>query len=78
MANIKIYTTPTCPHCKEAKAFLQASNIEYEEVNVLTDRAAMEFLAGKGFMGVPVIAIGEELVQGFDEGVKQKIQAALS
>lgn len=77
MANVKIYTTLTCPYCKKAKEFFQSSNIEFEEIDVGASRDAMEFLAEKGFMGVPVIAIDEEYLQGFDEKVKQRIKEAL-
>ncbi|HHT9126207.1 MAG TPA: glutaredoxin family protein [Candidatus Brocadiia bacterium] len=77
MANVKIYTTPTCPYCKKAKEFFKSSNIAFEELDVSANRAAMEFLAEKGFMGVPVIAIDEEYIQGFDERVKQRIKEAL-
>lgn len=77
MANVKIYTTPTCPFCKKAKDFFKSSNIDFEEINVSASREAMEFLAEKGFMGVPVITINEEFIQGFDEKTKQKIKEAL-
>ncbi|HLG30167.1 MAG TPA: glutaredoxin domain-containing protein [Candidatus Brocadiales bacterium] len=77
MANVKIYTTPTCPFCKKAKDFFKSSNIAFEEIDVSKSKDAMEFLAEKGFMGVPVIAIGEEYIQGFDEKVKQRIKEAL-
>ncbi len=77
MANVKLYTTPTCSYCKKAKEFLQSSNIGFEEIDVSASRTDMEFLAEKGFMGVPIIAVNEEYIQGFDESVKQKIKDAL-
>lgn len=77
MANVKIFTTQTCPYCKKAKEFFQSSNIEFEEIDVGANREAMELLAEKGFMGVPVIAVNEEYMQGFDEKVKQRVKEAL-
>lgn len=34
---IKIYSTPTCPWCKKAKAYLESKNIPFEDINVAED-----------------------------------------
>jgi glutaredoxin len=77
MADVKIYTTQACAYCKKAKEFFKSSNIEFEEIDVGANRDAMELLADKGFMGVPVIAVKGEFLQGFDEKVKQRVKEAL-
>jgi len=67
MAKVKIYSTPTCPYCHKAKAFLDAYNIGYEEINVATDKAGLEEMVEKtGQMGVPVLEIDDQIVIGFD------------
>ncbi|MDP2918435.1 MAG: glutaredoxin domain-containing protein [bacterium] len=68
---IKIYSTPTCPHCVTAKEYLKENKIEFEEVNVAIDQTAAEEMIQKtGQMGVPVIIIEEdgkeEIILGFD------------
>ncbi len=69
MENIKkpiIYTTPSCPYCKMAKAFFIENNIDFEEKNVATDAAAREEMIHKtGQLGVPVTDFGKEIVIGF-------------
>ena len=68
MANITIYTTPTCVYCKMAKAFFMANNIKYVEKNVITDDMAREEMIKKsGQMGVPVIDIDGKITVGFDK-----------
>ncbi len=73
--NIKIYSTPTCPYCKMAKAFLTEKGLEYDDIDVSTDRQAAEEMVDKtGQMGVPVLDIGGTVIIGFD---KDAIEAAL-
>ena len=36
---VKIYTTPTCPYCKMAKNFLDDNGINYQEFNIVEDKA---------------------------------------
>lgn len=68
MANVTIYTTPTCVYCKAAKEFFQAHNIQYQEKDVAQDEQAREYMVQKsGQMGVPVIDVNGKIVIGFDE-----------
>lgn len=69
MANVVIYSTPTCGYCKIAKAFFKEHNVEYTEKDVAIDLVAREeMLAKSKQMGVPVITIDDNLVVGFDKG----------
>ena len=68
MTKVKIYSTPTCPFCKRAKAFFKEHNIEYEDVNVAeNEKARDEMVEKSGQMGVPVIEIEKKIIVGFDE-----------
>lgn len=68
MTNIKIYSTPTCPFCKRAKAFFKEHNIEYEDINVAeNEKARDEMVEKSGQMSVPVIEVGNKIIVGFDE-----------
>ncbi|MCH7551947.1 glutaredoxin family protein [Patescibacteria group bacterium] len=68
MADVTIYTTPTCVYCKAAKDFFKEHNIEYVEKNVAEDEQARDYMVEKsGQMGVPVIDIKGNIVVGFDE-----------
>lgn len=63
---IIVYSTPTCPYCVYAKNFFKEKGLEFEDVDVSTDRVrAQEMIDRSGQMGVPVIDIGGEIVVGF-------------
>lgn len=65
---VTIYTTPTCPWCKRAKAWLQDNKIRYKEVDVTTDRNGHEEMVRiSGQTGVPVIVVGGEVIVGFNQ-----------
>lgn len=76
MATIKIYSTPTCPWCKKAKAYLEEKGIPYEGIDVSFDeKAQKEMIDKSGQMGVPVLDIDGNIVVGFD---KEKIDELLN
>ena len=75
MAEVKIYTTPSCGYCAMAKKFFKDRGIDYTEINVAADAQEREKMIKKtGQMGVPVIEIGKETIIGFD---KKKISELL-
>ncbi len=67
MAKVTIFTSSTCPHCHTAKDYLKEKGVEFEERNVQNDPEARKELIQKGYMGVPVIVVGDEEIQGFDK-----------
>ncbi len=67
MKNVVVYTSNTCGYCHEAKKYLQENGIEFTEKNVSTDMEARKELMDQGFMGVPVILVDDEVIQGFDK-----------
>ena len=72
---ITIYSTPTCPYCNIAKAYLTEKGVKYTEYNVADDQVkAKEMIDKSGQMGVPVIIIDEEVIIGFQ---KDKIETLL-
>ena len=68
MAQVKIYSTPTCVYCKMAKEFFTKNGVEYTEFNVSQDEKALHEMVEKSHqMGVPVIDIDGEVFVGFDK-----------
>lgn len=69
MAQVKIYSTPTCPYCKMAKQFLADNSIIFQEMDVSSSQTlAQEMISKSGQMGVPVLDIDGQIVVGFDKG----------
>jgi glutaredoxin-like YruB-family protein len=76
MVNVKIYSTPTCPHCIAAKEFFKDNKIEFENIDVSENEdAGKEMQEKSGGTAVPVIDIDGEIIIGFDE---EKIKAKLN
>jgi len=75
MAQVTIYTTPTCTYCNSAKQFFKEHNIEYTEYDVSKDVEKAQVMVEKsGQTGVPVIEIDGDIIIGFD---KRRIAKAL-
>ena len=68
MANLKVYSTTTCPHCIGAKAYLDEKGIKYENFDVSSDKVKLdEMVKISGQMGVPVFDIDGNILIGFDK-----------
>jgi glutaredoxin 3 len=65
---VLVFTTPTCPWCQRAKAYLRSRQVTFTEVDVARDpRAARDLVRRTGQMGVPVIEIDGRPIVGFDQ-----------
>lgn len=73
MSNLTVYTIPVCPHCTNAKKFLQAHGIPFEEVNILDkDRLAENTMIREKYRTVPQIFFnGELFVEGGWSGLSK-------
>jgi len=80
MANVKIYTTPTCTYCKQAKVYFQAKNIDFDEINVAEDQVAQQRMIAKtGQLSVPVVEVGETVLDpGWNQKKFEKVYEQLS
>lgn len=68
MANVTIYTTPTCVYCKATKQFFAEHDVTYQEHDVATDANARTAMIQKsGQLGVPVIDIDGQVIIGFNK-----------
>jgi len=68
MALVTMYTTRWCPYCIAARDLLERLGVDYEDIDVGSDRALraeMEQRAGR--YTVPQIWIGSRHVGGFDD-----------
>ena len=71
---VVIYSTPKCPICKRAKAYLDKKGVAYEDIDVSTsEEAAHQMIHRSGQMGTPVIFIGEEMILGFNQKKMDKL-----
>lgn len=68
--SVKVYTTPLCPYCSNAKQLLKNKSVDYEEISMhdisSDDRRAL-MQKTNNYRTVPQIFIGETFIGGFDE-----------
>ena len=87
-ADIKIFHSPTCPHCHHARGFTENTlvyeydNLKVTEVNVMVSDNRQEFVdalykCGYKSGGVPVIVIGEKCFQGYADPMQNDLRAAV-
>ena len=70
MKKVKVFSTPTCPYCHMAKAYLKNKKVEFEDIDVSRDQAqAIQMVQKSGEMGVPQLWIDDEVVVGFNQPV---------
>ncbi len=62
-----VFSTPTCPHCRSAKRYLEQHGISYVDVDVSRDTAAARDMVRRtGEQGVPQLEIDGRMVVGFN------------
>ncbi|MEK6961592.1 MAG: glutaredoxin domain-containing protein [Nanoarchaeota archaeon] len=72
---INLYTTPTCPYSRMAKAWLDQNKVSYHEYDVTIDETAKKrIIAKSGRQSVPQIEIGNVVIVGFDrESIEKRL-----
>lgn len=80
MNKITVYSTTTCPYCKQLKDYLTSKNIAFTEKLVDMDELAQKEMSqvSNGFLGVPFTVVTDEnnnvsTVLGFDRGKLDKV-----
>ncbi len=80
MKDVVIYTTDTCPYCRQAERFLEAQGVPFTGVDVTDDEAMREKLVelSGGRRTVPQIFIDGEGIGGFDDLAKLEREGRLN
>lgn len=64
---VVMYATSWCPYCAKARAYFTRNRIAYVEHDVEKSAAARAEFRRLGGRGVPLILVGRERLDGFDE-----------
>ena len=74
MADLTIYTQPSCGYCKELKDFLKRHDIHYEEKDITMDRSAFDEMVNKyKIRATPLLVYGKMIVVGFNPDEIEKM-----
>lgn len=64
---VVMYATSWCPYCAQARAYFATNGIAYVEHDVEASAAAHAEFRRLGGRGVPLIFVGDERIDGFNE-----------
>lgn len=70
---IKLYSTPGCDACDDARKLLNARGLPFDEVSVTTDQQIAELKQAANTSSVPVMIVGSTVQRGFEEGAYNKL-----
>lgn len=67
-AGVTVYLTAWCPYCRAAREYLDGQGIAYRPVDIESGPEAYAEYEGQGGTGsIPLIVVGEDKMQGFEE-----------
>ena len=73
-----VYSTPRCHNCHEIKEVLRQNNVEFTEIDIAADHETANMIIGKtGYIGAPVVQIGDEFIIGFDRKKMESLIAKI-
>lgn len=65
MAEVKVYSLPSCVQCESTKRMLKSIDVEFEEVDMSQDPVALEMVKALGYTSAPVVISGDNHWSGF-------------
>ena len=71
---ITVYSKHNCMQCEMTKKFLEANNVEFEEINVEENEEALELIKMHGFQGLPVVTRSESFDFAFSRFQIDKLE----
>jgi mycoredoxin len=70
---VVLLTAPGCGYCVRMRSYLHAGGVPYRELDVERDPEGRRRFEASGAVGVPVLLVGDAVVEGYDP---QAIRAA--
>lgn len=62
---VMVYSTPGCPGCHLTCKHLDKCGVEYQLVDITTDRVAADVVAAFGYTHAPVVVAGDQHWSGY-------------
>lgn len=71
---VTLYVTEWCPYCQAAREYMAAEDIPHRIVDIEKDEAgAREYQARGGTGGIPLVAVGTSVMEGWSETVAREM-----
>ncbi|MDU8912260.1 glutaredoxin family protein [Aestuariicoccus sp. MJ-SS9] len=75
--DVVIYTTPTCPDCRQLKSWLQQAGVAFEERDLSDPKIMVEAKVRYGVRVAPITVIGDWFTYGTFADQKPRVENAL-
>lgn len=73
---VVLYVTEWCPYCAQAREYMAAEDIPHRIVDIEKDaEGAREYAARGGTGGIPLVAVGTRVMQGWSAEVAEEMLA---
>lgn len=72
---IEIFVTAWCGYCKALERYLKERRLRYTRYDIETDRRGREIYEKLGGQGVPLIKVGNQTLQGFNQSKLESLLA---
>jgi len=76
--DVEIFTTPTCPDCRQLKAWLTLNDVPFSERDLTDPAVAEEAKARTGVRVAPITVIGTNVSYGTFASQRPKLADLLS
>jgi glutaredoxin-like YruB-family protein len=78
MTSIRVFSQPTCPACNELKDYLKKKGVDFEDMDVTSNREALdEMIKVHKVRVTPLLLAGDKKIIGFDPIEVDKVLAEL-
>ncbi len=76
---VKVFTTPDCNKCSQARKFLDDQGIDFEYIDVTRSAEALKEMKtiSRGAHSVPIISICDQVLVGYDRAKLEEAIACL-
>jgi glutaredoxin-like YruB-family protein len=78
MTSIRVFSQPTCPACNELKDYLKKKGVDFEDMDVTSNREALdEMIKVHKVRVTPLLLAGDKRIIGFDPVEVDRVLAEL-
>jgi len=70
--NVEIYTASFCPHCQDAKMYMQVNKIKFTEHNLERSKGAEKKFLGMGGKKIPLLVVKGKILKSWNQEAFEK------
>lgn len=71
-STVEIYTASFCPHCQDAKMYMQVNKIKFTEYNLEKTKGAEKKFLALGGKKIPLLVVKGKILRSWDQTAFEK------